>query len=199
MAALAYPISPSSERQLRRLRSSAALALIEGELDEALAPIIDLHRPVPVALRRTAVPAPRAPVLSPPLDLPEILRPSVVRPSADPVLPRVSRPKAANPRARRRIAQRLRSLVVGFATVGILAALWVGASGLAALHDHPLAVISGTTRTANGYLYRVQPGDTLWSIAQRLDPTGDPRPVVDQLSAELHGATLQPGEQILLP
>jgi len=43
----------------------------------------------------------------------------------------------------------------------------------------------------------VQPGDTLWSIAQRLAPGADPRPIVDQLQRARHGDELQPGEKIV--
>jgi hypothetical protein len=42
----------------------------------------------------------------------------------------------------------------------------------------------------------VQPGDSLWSIASRLAPGSDPRPVVDALAAARHGTVLQPGETI---
>ena len=42
----------------------------------------------------------------------------------------------------------------------------------------------------------VRPGDSLWSIAQRLVPGEDPRPVVDELDQARHGALLQPGEKI---
>jgi hypothetical protein len=48
--------------------------------------------------------------------------------------------------------------------------------------------------------YTVQPGDTLWSIARRIDPAHDPRPLVDALIAynHLHG-DLQVGQAIYLP
>ena len=45
----------------------------------------------------------------------------------------------------------------------------------------------------------MQAGDSLWSIAERMDPTGDPRPIVAQLAAELGTYTVVPGEQITLP
>jgi hypothetical protein len=45
----------------------------------------------------------------------------------------------------------------------------------------------------------VQPGDTLWSIARRVQPTGDLRPLVDKLDAQRHGRALQVGETIVLP
>ncbi len=42
----------------------------------------------------------------------------------------------------------------------------------------------------------VRPGDSLWSIAQRIAPGKDPRPVVDELAAARHGAPLIAGETI---
>jgi nucleoid-associated protein YgaU len=47
----------------------------------------------------------------------------------------------------------------------------------------------------------VQPGDTLWSIATSLDGDGDVRAVVDQIQElnGLNGATLVPGQTLLLP
>jgi hypothetical protein len=42
----------------------------------------------------------------------------------------------------------------------------------------------------------VQPGDTLWAMARRLQPEGDVRPLVDRL-AEAHGnGPLQAGERL---
>lgn len=47
----------------------------------------------------------------------------------------------------------------------------------------------------------VQPGDTLWAVAQRIAPGQDPRPVVDQIRRlnQLPSAQLQAGQQLLLP
>jgi hypothetical protein len=42
----------------------------------------------------------------------------------------------------------------------------------------------------------VQPGDTMWSIAERLAPDRDPRAVVDALVEARGSATLVPGETI---
>lgn len=45
----------------------------------------------------------------------------------------------------------------------------------------------------------VQPGDSLWSIAQRVAPGHDPRAVVDRLAARLGSTTLVPGETLAVP
>jgi hypothetical protein len=45
----------------------------------------------------------------------------------------------------------------------------------------------------------VQPGDTVWSIATRLQPTGDVRPLVDRLDASFGGSVLHAGETVLVP
>jgi len=48
--------------------------------------------------------------------------------------------------------------------------------------------------------YVVGPGDTLWSIASRIAPGRDPRPVIDRLQADnhLHGS-LQAGQTLIIP
>src|SRR5579871_222322 len=50
-----------------------------------------------------------------------------------------------------------------------------------------------------GEVYVVQPGETFWDIARRLQPTGDIRPLVDRL-VKAHGSSpLQIGEHLVLP
>jgi LysM repeat protein len=42
-------------------------------------------------------------------------------------------------------------------------------------------------------------GDSLWTIARALQPEGDVRPLVQQLTELRHGRPLQLGEKIVLP
>ena len=93
----------------------------------------------------------------------------------------------------------LRRLLPGVATLAVLAGLWAGAGMLATLHRPPLVVLSGSVKTPAGYVYVVRPGDTLWSIAARLQPGGDPRILVAQLETQVGGTTLVPGSRLVLP
>ena len=74
------------------------------------------------------------------------------------------------------------AIVVGAAQAG--AAL--GGSALAAPERRPASAAHTVVR----------PGDSLWSIASRLAPGDDPRPVVDALAVARHGAPLAVGERI---
>jgi LysM repeat protein len=44
-------------------------------------------------------------------------------------------------------------------------------------------------------------GDTLWSIAELIDPTGDPRDTVAELMTlnQLTSASLSPGQELAIP
>jgi hypothetical protein len=82
--------------------------------------------------------------------------------------------------------------------VMVVAMLFVMARAGAALGDAPSAperhpAHSGQVRAATTV---VQPGDSLWTVAERLAPDSDPRPVVDALSGARHGTELTPGETI---
>jgi Tfp pilus assembly protein FimV len=63
-----------------------------------------------------------------------------------------------------------------------------------------LARGDGPERPARQVAYVVEPGDTLWSIARRVAPGHDPRPVVDALveANDLHGG-LQAGQELSVP
>jgi LysM repeat protein len=64
-------------------------------------------------------------------------------------------------------------------------------------HSHPTGSVRAEPVTPG--VYTVQPGDSLWTIAERLDPSADPRPLVVQLAAQTGSATVVPGEKIDLP
>ena len=48
-------------------------------------------------------------------------------------------------------------------------------------------------------VYVVQPGDTFWDIARRLEPSSDPRPLVARLVAAHGSPVLVAGERLALP
>jgi nucleoid-associated protein YgaU len=58
------------------------------------------------------------------------------------------------------------------------------------------APAAGRGATGLPHTYVVQPGDTLWTIAQRLHPDGDIRALVDQMAANHGGASLSAGERL---
>ena len=54
-------------------------------------------------------------------------------------------------------------------------------------------------RVSPGAVYVVQPGDTFWDIARRLEPSGDPRPLVARLVAAHGSPGLVAGDRVALP
>lgn len=112
-------------------------------------------------------------------------RPRAVRtPHARPVAPR--RRRAAAVYRRRRLA------VVGLALGGVVMA----AQAAGGAHGGPTLAAPG--RPPAVVTYVVQPGDTLWGVAERIAPGEDPRPTVDALVRARRGAPLVPGETIVL-
>ena len=119
------------------------------------------------------------------------------RPSSRPsrpvrvVLPPVTRPGARIYR-RRRIAVLCAAL-----SVLVLPALVFAASGASTSVTPVSAPVAPAAAPASS-VYIVQPGDTLWSIAHKVEPQADPRDVVDHL-VELNGSgALQPGQRLRL-
>ena len=93
--------------------------------------------------------------------------------------------------SRTRVRRRRLTLAV---SLTLVAAAWAGPAvrALGSTED-PVRV----ARTS----YVVREGDTLWSIARRLSPAGDPRPVVDRLATAngVDAGALVPGQTLLVP
>jgi hypothetical protein len=100
---------------------------------------------------------------------------------------------ASRARARRRRRTVLLGAAVGAAVVGL-------ALPVSALGGAPEAGPGATSgRAAGAAVYVVRPGDTLWSIASRLDAGGDPRPLAEAIAREIGSTSVVPGERIAIP
>jgi LysM domain len=93
---------------------------------------------------------------------------------------------------RMRLTRRGRSLVRALAVVLVVVVFMLVAPGL--------AKGDGPDRPAPRVTYVVESGDTLWSIARRVAPGQDPRPVVDGLIEANHlRGGLQAGQELSIP
>jgi hypothetical protein len=100
---------------------------------------------------------------------------------------------------------RRRRLAVLLAAIAAVLLVPVAASrAVAAFRDVPASVperrpapATPSRTQAGGYL--VQPGDTLWSIARKLQPAGDVRALVHQLVDANGGPDLRVGQRVVLP
>ena len=90
---------------------------------------------------------------------------------------------------------RLRRAVAAIVVFGLAVAAWAALGVLGGA----LATPVGSASDPAAATVVVAPGDTFWSIASRIQPTGDVRPLVDRLVAAHGGATLRAGERILVP
>ena len=104
-----------------------------------------------------------------------------------------SRPVSHRPAVRRSAVRRFRRRRVG-ALVFSAAALFGAVRAVAAFGAGPA---SGTERRPA--IHVVQPGETLWSIAGALRPSGDVRSLVRALARLNGGASLQVGQRLVLP
>lgn len=132
----------------------------------------------PTAPRPHASPRPHATVARP--------RPVRLRTPAEAARRVPSRPLPAHVYRRRQLVA-LALVVLVLSSVALLA-MQVGKAD---------AELDGAPPAAPVYV--VRPGDTLWTIAQKLDPDGDPRELVDRLAESAGGSSLVPGQRIELP
>lgn len=108
-------------------------------------------------------------------------------------IPTLVRPRTSHSRPASRVSPAVlwrRRVVAVLLALGVLA----GAGRvMTAMGGAPLAV-SDPTPTASSYV--VEPGDTLWEVAERVAPSADPRPVVDALTEARGTSAVSPGETI---
>jgi len=100
-----------------------------------------------------------------------------------------------------RFAVRRALVVVIIASLGALA--WSVAERLVAVAStgggNPAACPTVRLSCPGTQAYVAAPGDSVWSIALRFSHGGDPRPLADQLEAEIGDGVLQPGQKLAVP
>ena len=91
---------------------------------------------------------------------------------------------------RTRVRRRCLTLTVSLALVAVA---WAGPAVRALGSPETPARVSRAS-------YVVREGDTLWTIAQKLEPASDPRPIVDLLSAMngVDAGRLVPGQTLVV-
>jgi Tfp pilus assembly protein FimV len=102
-----------------------------------------------------------------------------------PLRPAVSHHPVYVARRRRVVVLSVASVLAGLA----LFAVMLGRVPASGSERHPVSPIT----------HVVQPGETLWSIAQRVHPGGDVASYVDRLVRANGGNTIQVGQQIVVP
>jgi hypothetical protein len=114
--------------------------------------------------------------------------------SAAPAMPAFG---STTERTRLRLTRRGRVVITGLAALPILAGVLVGvlSSGgaVAGIDDGRAAAVFETVE--------IGAGDTLWGIAEAIDPAADPRDVILEIMRlnGLSDAVVQPGQQLVLP
>jgi hypothetical protein len=101
-------------------------------------------------------------------------------------------------RARASARVRRRRTVLGLATVGLLVSLALPVSLLGGRPATGADSLPGAMAGGNGIVYVVQAGDTLQSIAARVQP-GDPGRLAAQLANQTGSTHVVPGEHLTLP
>ncbi len=189
----------------------------EATLDARVRPELALHR------TRTSYPArpvlatvngtlarPPARLVRPAAPVPDgAVRSDGAARSYDPVPPAATRPTAAARRrptvistpAPVRLTSRGRfvvGLVAFLGAIAAAAAMWLAVAGRAEAAGHVQYPGRGTAGMARVV---VAPGQSLWTIALRVDPTADPRIIVAEIITDnsLTGQTIQPGQVLWVP
>lgn len=79
-------------------------------------------------------------------------------------------------------------------SVALVAGAWAGPIGRIVGGGHEVGLAARSS-------YVVREGDTLWSIARRVAPGEDPRPMVDAITAAngVDARAIVPGQTLLVP
>ncbi|WP_442786483.1 LysM peptidoglycan-binding domain-containing protein [Leifsonia sp. AG29] len=96
---------------------------------------------------------------------------------------------------------RLRLTRRGRAVVSALVALPLIVGALVFALNGGGAIASGEQTHASFHYVTVQSGDSLWSVAERVAPSADPRDVIADLVSlnGLQSAVVTPGQQLAIP
>ena len=121
-----------------------------------------------------------------------------------PVVSAPPAPRAAAGRVYRRRRFAVVAIVAGFVLLllvggyGIAGADSAGPARIGTTAGTSVGLAGGTASGSSALVHVVRPGDTLWSIARAVQPSGDVRPLVERLSQQT-GARLDVGMRIQLP
>jgi Tfp pilus assembly protein FimV len=99
------------------------------------------------------------------------------------------------PAPRLRITARGRAVLAALSAVPLLAAAWFGLGV-------PAAQAGDVPAASTTYTYvSVEPGQSLWQIAEQLAPQADPRDVIAGIVDlnNLASADVQPGQELAIP
>jgi hypothetical protein len=138
-----------------------------------------------------------------------VLSPTPTAPWHHPAPPRRARPDlrlveggrgARTPGALRHAVLLLAAGLVAAVLLALALGAGVRLLGAGAAAPQPAPTAASSTATSpvvpDDGVVVVRPGDTLWGIAQALDPAGDVRILVDRLAERAGGPELSPGQRI---
>ncbi len=81
------------------------------------------------------------------------------------------------------------------------ASSWDGLEAQASISVPSVGVLASADLAVDDgeVVYIVQPGDTLWALAESMAPNSDPRPLVDRMADRNGGTSLQAGQRLIVP
>lgn len=96
------------------------------------------------------------------------------------------------------------SVIVAVVATTVVSIVGIGSAGAERAADAPQVVVPETEAAdvlegPGATLVIVQPGDTLWTIAERVAPTVDRRKAVDELAKIAGGSMLEVGQRLEIP